>query len=296
MKKIKILVTGADGQLGNELRELSAYNNNEWVFTDVPQLDITDHKAVDEFFENNKLKYCVNCAAYTAVDKAETEQDKAFKINTIGLENIANACKNSNIILIHISTDYVFSGTSHIPYAEHDNIAPSGIYAKTKAEGEKKVIQSGANFYLIRTAWLYSTFGHNFVKTILRLTKEKKEIGVVYDQIGSPTYAKHFAQAIISIIDKNNKGDIKEIYHFANAGIASWYDVAQEIIDYTNSCCIVKPILTDEYPLPAPRPHYSVLNTAKIKRDFNINIPHWKHALHECLNSLKKVQKINVIL
>ena len=283
----KILVTGANGQLGSELNKLSpGYSNWQFTFTDVDVLDITDLASLQRFCDKNKFDFIINCAAYTAVDKAETEIGLATKINRDAVKNLALAAADCNAVLIHVSTDYVFDGKACMPYLEDHPIAPQSIYGKTKAEGEAEALKYGRSI-IIRTAWLYSTFGNNFVKTMLRLGSERNELKVIYDQIGSPTYAEDLAVAILSIISQTENGEVKSgVYHFSNEGVASWYDFAWEIINYAHLNCIVKPIETKDYPLPAKRPSYSVFNKTKIKSTFSIEIPYWKTSLYKCLNEL----------
>ncbi|MCP4392982.1 MAG: dTDP-4-dehydrorhamnose reductase [Alphaproteobacteria bacterium] len=277
-----LLITGSNGQLGSELKKF--YNNNEATFVDVDKLDITDLKAVTATVSDN-IKCVINCAAYTAVDKAEEEQDICFKVNTDGVKNLAKVCSDKNIPLIHISTDYVFDGTNHIPYKESDTTNPQSIYGESKAKSEKSFMQYAKTGVILRTSWIYSEYGNNFVKTMINLGNNKDKLNVVFDQIGTPTYAYDLAKAIYEIIALIEK-DEKEIYNFSNEGIASWYDFALEIIDQKNINCDVSPIETKDYPTPAKRPHYSVLNKAKIKNRFSISIRHWKEALKECLTNL----------
>lgn len=270
----KILVTGCDGQLGNELKLLLP----EAIFTDVNTLDITDKTAVDNFVRNNNVKVIVNCAAYTAVDKAEDDAELAKKINETGPENLAKTgCK-----IIHISTDYVFNGSNCKPYTPDDETAPISVYGKTKLAGEIAVKKEAKEYAIIRTAWLYSSYGNNFVKTMRRLGAEKETLNVVCDQTGTPTYAKDLAEAIVKIIPQLNETN-SGIYHFSNEGTCSWYDFATEIMELSNLSCKVYPILSVEYPTKATRPFYSVLDKSKLKKTFNISIPHWKESLKKCL-------------
>lgn len=282
---MKILVTGAYGQLGNALqRELAGDNNIEAIFTDADSLDITDPTALDRFFEDNPVEIIVNCAAYTAVDKAESDDLKAAAINTAAVGNLGQVASKYGIKVIHISTDYVFSGESFRPYKENDEPYPQSIYGRTKLEGEGLLTSFCKDTIIIRTAWLYSEFGNNFVKTMLRLSGERDEINVVSDQIGSPTYAGDLASAIHTIIsDKNWQPGI---YHFTNEGVASWYDFTKAIFEIAGKSTRVNPIPTAQYPTPAKRPLYSVLSKNKIKQNYGITIPYWRDSLAECLKKL----------
>lgn len=283
----KILVTGSKGQLGSELQDLERiYPAYSFVFTDLEELDITNHKAVEQFINENKITVIINCAAYTAVDKAEEDQELADKINHLAVENFAEIAKDNAISLIHVSTDYVFDGTAHQPYKETDTPNPQGIYGKTKLDGELAMQRiNPANSIIIRTSWVYSSYGNNFVKTMLRLAKERDEIGVVYDQIGSPTYAGDLAKAILDILPQiSNEG--VELYHYANEGICSWYDFAMAIFEMEGLTIKVKPLESYQFPLPAKRPFYSVLNKSEIKDVYQIEIPNWKEALEKCLMQL----------
>ena len=281
-----ILVTGTNGQLGSEIKALHGSYPYIFFFTDRGSLDITDTKAIKNFVELNKIDVIINCAAYTAVDKAESDEQNADAINHLAVKNLALTCKQNNIKLIHISTDYVFDGKNYKPYTEDDATAPNGVYGKTKLDGEKALLHvSPANSIIIRTSWVYSSFGANFVKTMLRLGKEKEQLGVIYDQVGTPTYARDLARAILDILPKL-QNDKTEIYHYSNEGVLSWYDFAKEIMRMAKLDCQVNPIETKEYPTPATRPHYSLLNKSKIKQDFGITIPYWKDSLDACLKTL----------
>jgi dTDP-4-dehydrorhamnose reductase len=290
---INILVTGSNGQLGNELKVLaSSLSQAKFLFHDVDTLDITNFESLSLFFKENKPSVIVNCAAYTAVDKAESEVEKAFLINDSAVENIAKIASKFLCKIIHISTDYVFDGFGNKPYEEGDLTNPISIYGKSKLAGEQHLIML-PNAMIIRTAWLYSTFGNNFVKTMIRLGKEKKEIKVVFDQIGSPTYAADLAQVIIEILKQNKTGYFKPgIYHFSNEGACSWFDLASEIMFESRLNCKVAPIETHDYPTPVKRPAFSVFNKAKIKKTFNISIPWWKDSLNICLE--KMIQKSEI--
>ena len=291
---MNILITGANGQLGNEMRVLSAqYTQHTYYFTDIAELDITLREAVNQFVTDNEIDIIVNCAAYTNVDKAEIDEDMAHKINALAVENLGL----SGARVIHISTDYVFSGEACVPYSETDPVAPRTAYGRTKREGEVLLQAVCPESIIIRTAWLYSTFGNNFVKTMLRLGQERESLGVVFDQIGSPTYAADLAVAIFAAI--NAPVWQAGVYHFTNEGVCSWYDFTHEIFARAQSllnkeaaekvaACQLRSILSSEYQYQTPRPHYSVLNKAKIKRTFGIAIPHWTDALQVCLEKLLK--------
>lgn len=276
---MKILITGAKGQLGSELSKIIP----DAILADKEELDITNFEAVKQFVNNNKIDTIINCVAYTAVDKAEDDEENAYKVNVLGAENLAK----TNCKLIHISTDYVFDGKNCKPYIEDDKTGPLSVYGKTKLESENIVLKNNKQAIVIRTAWLYSTYGNNFVKTMLRLGKEKESLNVVFDQVGTPTYAKDLAE-IIKIIIPNINEKTSGIYHFSNEGVCSWYDFATEIMSLSNLNCKVKPILSIEYPTKATRPFYSVLNKNKIKKTFNVEIRHWKEALMECLKKTKE--------
>jgi len=284
-----ILVTGADGQLGTSLRKIHAgYPDYRIFFTDVGELDITDAGAVEKFVNREKIGCIINAAAYTAVDKAEEEPDKANLINGDAVAVLARAVKQTGGLLIHISTDYVFDGTSHTPLTEEDSCNPQGVYAKSKHAGEEEIIRiNPKGAIIIRTSWIYSSFGQNFVHTMLRLGKEKDVLNVVSDQIGTPTYARDLAHAILSILAKKPiLSKYVEIYHYSNEGLCSWYDFAQAIFEISNVNCKVSPISTKEYPTPAKRPLYSVLNKSKIINTYDLKIPYWKDSLKSCITLL----------
>lgn len=283
----KILVTGSNGQLGSEIRKLTSGSSDVFIFTDVDTLDITDYPVLEKYCSDQKFDCIINCAAYTAVDKAESDAEKAYLVNCTAASNLAKAARVNQSVLIHVSTDYVFDGASNLPYSEDEPINPTSVYGKSKADGEKEVLKYNKSV-IIRTAWLYSTFGNNIVKTILKLSKERDEIGFVLDQTGSPTYAEDLALAILSIVEDWKKNGLKPgIYHYSNEGVCSWYDVAYEIVKFSkNNNCRVKPIKSSDYPSPVKRPVYSVLNKQKIKDTFGINIPHWRDSLHKCLEEL----------
>lgn len=281
MKK-NVLVTGANGQLGSEIKYLSPSQNLNFIFTDIDELDITKIDDLRTFFSSNKIDHVVNCAAYTAVDKAEEEEELADLINHRAARNLALVTKEFLKKLFHISTDFVFDGLSLSPYTEEDRTNPLSVYGATKLAGERAILNNGKDVIIIRTSWLYSSYGHNFVKTILRLSKERDSLGIVSDQIGTPTYARDLAAAILFII---NSGDFfPGIYHYSNEGKASWYDFAKAIVDIAGIECHIYPIGTDQYPTPAKRPPYSVLDKTKIKRAYNIEIPEWKSSLRKCLS------------
>ena len=281
-----ILVTGSNGQLGSEIREIAdQYPDFKFFFTDIEELDLTNKNAVEQFFDENNIDVCVNCAAYTAVDKAEDEKELALAINHETVETLADNCSKHDSLLIHISTDYVFNGRNFKPYTEEDTPSPESYYGLTKLQGEKAAITHASNVIIIRTAWLYSRFGNNFVKTMLRLGKEKDKIGVVADQVGTPTYAGDLAIAIMEVIKQNDK-PVKEIYHFSNEGAISWYDFAKAIMAIRKLPCQVNPIESKDFPAKANRPFYSVLNKAKIKKHFNLEIPYWLDSLIKVLSKL----------
>jgi len=278
-----ILVTGAKGQLGSEIEVLSSDYDYNFIFTDKEELNITNEVSIQEFVEKNTIDIIINCAAYTAVDKAEDEEELADKINHKAIAYLAKISKLKNIKLIHISTDYVFDGENFRPYIETDCTNPNGVYGKTKLDGEK-ILQNinPKNSIIIRTSWVYSSFGANFVKTMLRLGKKKDSLSVIFDQVGTPTYARDLAKIILDILHKIENSDV-EIYNYSNVGVLSWYDFSKEIMQMAKIECKVKSIETKDYPTSVKRPHYSLLNKAKIKERFKIIIPFWKDSLDECL-------------
>ena len=292
---MNILITGANGQLGNEMQLQAAVNSqHHWFFTDVvsvdngsavvTSLDITDRAAIEDFVQLHAIDLIVNCAAYTAVDRAESEPDKAHLLNATAPGYLAAAIERRGGHLIQISTDYVFDGTAHTPYTEEHPTCPSSVYGCTKLEGEKAVLAANPSAMIIRTAWLYSRFGNNFVKTMLRLGREKEALGVIFDQIGTPTYARDLAVAIMTAI---NQGIISGIYHFSDEGVCSWYDFTLAIHRLAGiTTCHIRPLHTAEYPTPATRPHYSVLDKTKFKQTYRCEIPHWEASLRECINQL----------
>ncbi len=280
--KKTILITGAQGQLGREFQALQElFTQYHFLFADRNALQIADENSVNNFFSNNKIDICVNCAAYTAVDKAEQERELATAVNATAVGYLAKACKTYNAQFFHISTDYVFDGTATSPYKTDDKTNPVNFYGQTKLDGELNAIKENKNSIIIRTAWVYSSFGNNFVKTMMRLMNERESIGVVNDQRGAPTYAADLATSIMRIIYKNNF--VAGIYHYSNKGNISWYDFAKEIAAQINTTCIVNPITTSQFPTPAARPAYSVLDTEKICSTFGIEIKEWKGSLRSCI-------------
>lgn len=281
--RFNILITGSDGQLGKELRELSNDYSYNCYFTTRKDLDISETELIKDFIKKNKINVIINCAAYTLVDKAQLEQEVADSINHLAVKNLGAISKDLDIALIHISTDYVFNGINYKPYLETDTPDPKNIYGKTKLDGELSLLDiNPKNSIIIRTSWVYSSFGNNFAKTMFRLGKEKESLGVIFDQVGTPTYARDLAKTILDIIPKINNENV-EIYHYSHEGVASWYDFAKQIMELSDSKCKINPILTVDYPTPAQRPHYSLLDKSKIKSKFNIDIPYWRDSLKECL-------------
>ncbi|MBT5492626.1 dTDP-4-dehydrorhamnose reductase [bacterium] len=286
---MRILVTGSNGQLGSEIRELSTSYNYNFFFTSRDNLDITNEDDIKNFVENNNINIIINCAAYTAVDKAETDKINADLVNRKAVKKLAKISKEKDIKLIHISTDYVFDGKTYKPYCEQFQTNPNSVYGQTKLDGENEMIKINPhNSIIIRTSWVYSSFGNNFVKTMLKLGKEKDELGVIFDQIGTPTYARDLAEALLQILNDECLilNDKVEIYNFSNEGVASWFDFAKEIMKMAKLDCKINPIETFQYPTPAARPHYSLLNKSKIKKEFKLSIPYWKDSLDECLKVL----------
>lgn len=283
-----ILVTGANGQLGNSLRLLAdRYAGFNFLFTDVDTLDITDPAAVKAMVKDNQVNYIINCAAYTAVDKAEDDEALCRRINTYAVGVLGEAAREAGARMIHVSTDYVFSGTSYRPYKETDDTRPVSAYGRTKLAGEEALLEVCPDAVIIRTAWLYSEFGNNFVKTVLRLGKERDELRFVFDQVGSPTYAGDLAAAILSVVAAGEKDAfVPGIYHFSNEGVCSWYDFTVKILEIAGIDCRVFPIETKDYPTKAVRPPYSVLNKSKIKDTYSLAIPHWESSLRVCMAKL----------
>ena len=287
---MRVLITGANGQLGNEMRRLGAVSPNEYLFTDVAELDITDKAAVAEFVKSNNVEIIVNCAAYTNVDNAEDDEATAELINATAVRNLAEAVKAVDGTLFHVSTDYVFGSEGNTPRTEDMPTNPLGVYGKTKLHGEQAIAEVGAKAIIIRTAWLYSEFGNNFLKTMLRLTAEKESLNVVFDQVGSPTYAGDLALAIFSIIEGGVYAGNEGVYHFSNEGVCSWYDFATEIAAAAGHECIVMPCHSNEFPSKVTRPPFSVLDKTKIKTTLGIEIPHWRDSMLYCLQRLAKQQ------
>jgi len=283
---MNILITGANGQLGNELRKTSnSYLNYRFFFTDVAELDITDPDAINGFFEKNSIQTVINCAAYTAVDKAESDEPTAMLINATAVEYLAN---KADVTLIHVSTDYVYDGCACKPYSEDFPTAPISVYGRTKLAGEKAALKTPKSA-IIRTSWLYSSFGANFVKTMLRLGKERETLNVVFDQVGTPTYAADLVLAIMEIVEADERNNfVPGIFNYSNEGVCSWYDFAREIMQQAGLKCTVLPIETKNYPTPATRPHFSVLNKARIKEAYNLKVPHWKDSLIRCLAEIER--------
>ena len=280
-----ILITGANGQLGNEMRVLSAENPEyTYFFTDVAELDICNEQAILDFVKANQINVIVNCAAYTAVDKAEESIELCTKLNADAVGYLAKAAEANGAEFIQVSTDYVFDGTAHIPYQETEPTCPNSVYGHTKLAGEQNALTLCTRSMVIRTAWLYSTFGNNFVKTMIRLGKEREALGVIFDQVGTPTYARDLARAIFVAI---RQGVVPGVYHFSNEGVCSWYDFTKAIHRLAGIAdCKVKPLHTEEYPTLAKRPHYSVLDKTKIKKIYNTEVPYWEDSLKECIDAL----------
>ena len=281
-----VLVTGSSGQVGNEIKAISSDYSYNFFFTDRNNIDITSKDSIKEFCKTNNINVIINCAAYTAVDKAQSDEINADLINRKAVKKLALVSQELNIKLIHISTDYVFDGKNFKPYCEEFQTNPQSIYGKTKLDGENEMRDiNPKNSIIIRTSWIYSYYGNNFVKTMLRLGKEKEELGVIFDQIGTPTYAKDLAKIILDIVPQIDNQKV-EIYNYSNEGVLSWYDFAKEIMKMAKLNCKVKAIETYQYPTPAKRPHFSLLNKNKIKSTFNIEIPYWKDGLDDCLRRL----------
>ncbi len=284
---MNILVTGANGQLGNEMRTASIGTADRYIFTDVAELDITDAEAVAQMVKNEQINVIVNCAAYTNVDKAESDADMAQLLNATAPQNLATAAKASGATLIHISTDYVFSGEGFIPLQPSDPTSPVSVYGRTKLAGEEAIRLSGCKSIIFRTAWLYSPYGKNFVKTMRQLTADRDELKVVFDQVGSPTYAADLAALIVHIIN-NKMLDKCGIYHFSNEGVCSWFDFACAIRDLSGNVCNITPCLSHEFPSPVKRPHYSVLDKSLTRSTFGFAIAHWHEALGRCITAIAK--------
>jgi len=284
---MNILITGSNGQLGKEFQKIAQTDRKHvWYFTDVNELDITNPTLLKHYINAENIEVCINCAAYTAVDKAEDEPEKAQLLNAQAPAFLADACKSANALLMHISTDYVFSGKHYMPYTEEHPVAPASAYAEGKADGERNIMLSGDKYMIIRTSWLYSITGNNFVKTMIRLGNEKDKINVVADQIGTPTYAFDLASTLLLMAENQNSKSINQIYHYSNEGAISWYDFAQAIMELVRLDCKVNPIESKEYPVKTVRPFYSVLNKYKLKSTFNIVIPYWRDSLKKCLEEM----------
>lgn len=285
---MNVLITGANGQLGNEFRLLSDKSvKDKYFFTDVAELDITDLVAIDSFIKTEKINVIVNCAAYTNVDKAEDDIELCDLINNKAVSNLATAAKANDVVLIHVSTDYVFSGKSNIPCTEDQPTSPLGVYGKTKLDGENAIVDSGCKYLIFRTAWLYSEFGNNFVKTMIKLTTERDNLKVVFDQVGTPTYARDLADVIFNIIENRKFEQHEGIYHFSNEGVCSWYDFAKEISLIARTECDIQPCHSNEFPSKVTRPSFSVLDKSKLKKDFDCTVPYWKNSLIDCIKRLK---------
>jgi len=291
--KTTILVTGANGQLGSEIRQLSIqYPKYNFLFTSKDELAIENADALRNFFEKQQIDYCINCAAYTAVDKAEAEKEKAFLINAEAAGFLASVCNDHHTKLIHVSTDYIYDGTSRRALKEEDAVAPLNVYGWSKLKGEELVLKNNPSALIIRTSWVYSIYGSNFVKTMLRLFKEKESLNVVNDQQGSPTYAADLAQIIMNFIEATeNNNNYSGIVNYCNDGVTTWYDFALAIKEFENISCKIFPVPTSQYPTPAKRPLYSVLDTSKIRKMLNTNIPSWKESLHKCLKAYHEAGK-----
>ena len=286
---MNILITGANGQLGNCLRDLAVDFQDKYNFyyTDVAELDITDATAIDKYVVENRINIIINAAAYTAVDKAEEDQENAYRINCTAVKNLAEAAKKHGLFLIHVSTDYVFPGDACTPYVETDPTGPLSVYGSTKLAGEQAILESGCRAVIIRTSWLYSEYGNNFVKTMLRLGAERESLRVVCDQIGGPTYAGDLAQAIFGMLDHQPEDGQTEIYHFANEGVCSWFDFAKAIMELGGLGCRVEAIPSSDYPAKAHRPAFSVFNLGKIKSTLGVGIPYWRESLVLTINKLR---------
>lgn len=283
----KILVTGCNGQLGSEMQvAANRFPSFQYIYTDVAELDICDKNTLDSFVKENAVNIIVNCAAYTAVDKAEDDIELCYKINRDAVRNIGEVASENNLKVVHVSTDYVFDGTNYLPYTEDLPVCPATVYGKSKLEGEQALMESCGQAVILRTAWLYSSFGNNFVKTMIKLGTERESLNVIFDQIGTPTYAADLADAILCLL--SNETFVPGIYHYSDEGVCSWYDFTKTIHRIAKVTCNVQPIETKDYPARTPRPHYSVLNKSKIKSTYNISIPHWEESLEKCINLMQK--------
>lgn len=290
MQNKNILITGANGQLGSCLRDLSKikpHSDNNFLFTDVDDLDITIESAVEKVVANGKIDIIINAAAYTAVDKAEDDVEKAYLLNRDAVGNLARVASKHDALLVHISTDYIFSGNEGIPHREDDETCPLSVYGASKLAGEREIVKADCNAIVIRTSWLYSEYGNNFVKTMLRLGSDRDEINVVCDQIGGPTYAGDLAKFIFLLIEEKDINEKVEFFHFANEGVCSWYDFSKAIMEFSEKRCKINPILTSEYPVRAHRPSFSVFNLSKIKKHTGVAIPYWRDSLSLIINKLE---------
>lgn len=282
---MNILITGANGQLGNEMHICSETGTaNSYFFTDVAELDITNKEAIKTFVSDNQIEVIVNCAAYTAVDKAEDDKKLCDLINHVAAKSLAEVAKEFKATLVHVSTDYVFDGTKNTPYTEEDPTTPLGVYGNTKLKGEQAIAETECDYLIFRTSWLYSTFGNNFVKTIQRLSSERDSLSVVFDQVGTPTYAADLAALIFEIIESKQYKGNSGIYHFSNEGVCSWYDFAAEIANLSGNECNIQPCHSSEFPAKVTRPNFSVLDKTKVKSVFNTSVPHWRDALIRMIN------------
>jgi len=285
---MKILVTGSNGQLGNEIRVLAKdYPDYEFIYTDIDELNITDPQKVDLFCATNKPHVIINCAAYTAVDKAESDDSTAYLINATAVENLSRSATGIDALMVHVSTDYVFDGKTWIPYSETDQTNPQSVYGTSKLAGEEAVLHYAGKGIILRTSWLYSAFGNNFVKTMIKYGTEREELKVVFDQVGTPTYARDLAKVILDIIPLSIQKSGVNLFHYSNEGVTSWFDFAQTIITFSGINCRVMPILTKDYLVSAVRPCFSVLNKSKIKETFNLTIPYWSESVNDCIRRLK---------
>lgn len=281
---MKILITGADGQLGQSIRKIAPNHNHEFTFTDIEELNVTIEEEIDNYLKSGQFDFLINCAAYTAVDNAENDYDKALALNTTAPYLLAKYAKKYKTRFIHISTDYVFDGKSSVPYSTKADTNPKSIYGITKLQGEKKILRCNKDAKIIRTSWLYGEFGHNFVKTILKLGQMKSSLNVVFDQVGTPTYATDLARAVLKMTEHM---PIDSVFHFSDEGVCSWYDFAKKIVEIKGFKCKVLPVLSKEFPTIAQRPYYSVLDKSDIKFNLRIEIPHWEDSLRQCLEILQ---------
>ncbi len=285
---MKVLITGGNGQLGSQVRhDAGKFKGVDFTFIDVEDLDLLNKEQVDRYFEENRFDAVVNCAAFTDVDGAEDKEDQANALNAGLVENLAVAAKKQKALLVHISTDYVFSGKSYLPYTEEDKPDPASAYGRSKLKGEEALKNISGNIAIVRTSWLVSSFGKNFVRTISRLSAEKEELKVVFDQVGNPTYAGELVRVVMMLIEKQKDLEGVRIYHFSNEGVCSWYDLAHALVEMSGSKCRIVPVRSSEFPQKAPRPPLSTLDKAKIKNDLELEIPHWRDSLAGIVNSLK---------